>query len=289
MATAAFPERRAAFRALLDRPRVIEHASVWDPVSARMAASLGFEMGMFAGSIASHVVLGAPDIVLLTLSELTEQARRITRASALPLVVDADHGYGNALNVMRTVAELEAAGVVALTIEDSVLPRRYGGAEGELISVDEFSGKLRAAVATRTDASLVIIGRTGALASAGQDETLRRVRTAAAAGVDAVFVLGVTTKEQVAAIAEAAGRSPLMLNAAVAPYEELAAIGVRIVLQGHLPYLIALKALHDAYVHLREGGSQAALRELALPPEVQATALAEAEYRSWAQEYLGQK
>jgi carboxyvinyl-carboxyphosphonate phosphorylmutase len=280
-----FSSRREGFRALLKRPQVIDHASTWDATSVRLAESLGFEIGMFAGSIASHVVLGAPDIVLLTLTEFAEQARRITRASSLPLLVDADHGYGNALNVMRTVEELEAAGVAALTIEDTVLPRRFGGPEGELISVEEFSAKLKAALAARSDPSLVVVGRTGALARRGLDETLRRVRAAAEAGVDAVFVLGVTGVEQVAAIQDAASL-PLVLNAAVAPNEELASHGVRVVMQGHLPYFAALKALHDAYLHLREGGSQAALREQALPAELQAIALAEADYGRWTKEYL---
>jgi carboxyvinyl-carboxyphosphonate phosphorylmutase len=285
MAPLLFRERREAFRALLERPQVINHASVWDAASARLAESLGFEAGMFAGSIASHVVLGAPDIVLLTLSEFAEQTRRITRASSFPLIVDADHGYGNALNVMRTVEELETAGVAALTIEDTVLPRRFGASEGELIGGDEFSAKLKAALAARSDPSLVVIGRTGALARHGIEETLRRVHTAAEAGVDAIFVLGVTSIEQVASIRDAAMR-PVVLNAAVASNDELASLGVRVLLQGHLPYFVALKALQDAYVHLRDGGSQAALRERALPPELQAIALDEANYARQAKEYL---
>ena len=102
--------RRERFRALLDGVRCIHPASVHDPVSVRIAEELGFEMGMFAGSVASLTVLGAPDLILLTLSEFADQAHRINRAGNLPLLVDADHGYGNALNVMRTVQELETAG-----------------------------------------------------------------------------------------------------------------------------------------------------------------------------------
>ena len=116
-------ERRQRFRQVLAGQECVHPASVYDPMSARMAQSLGFQVGMFAGSIASAAVLGAPDLVVLTLSELADQARRITRASDLSLLVDADHGYGNALNVMRTVEELESAGVSALTIEDTVLPQ----------------------------------------------------------------------------------------------------------------------------------------------------------------------
>ncbi len=121
-------------RAILAGTQCLHPGSVFDPISARIAEDLGFEMGMFAGSIASFTVLGAPDIVVLTLTEFADQIRRITRAGNLPLLVDADHGYGNALNVMRTVQELETAGVAALTIEDTLLPRAYGDGKTQLIS-----------------------------------------------------------------------------------------------------------------------------------------------------------
>ena len=122
----ALTERRERFRAVLDGTSCIYPASVFDPVSARIADDLGFEIGMFAGSVASLVVLGAPDLTLITLTEFAGQARRICRAGNLPLLVDADHGYGNALNVMRTVEELETAGVAGLTIEDTALPQAFG-------------------------------------------------------------------------------------------------------------------------------------------------------------------
>jgi carboxyvinyl-carboxyphosphonate phosphorylmutase len=120
-------ERRRRYRQVLEGTVCIHPASVFDAMSARMAESLGFEVGMFSGSIGSGVVLGAPDLTVLTLTEFADQIRRITRGSDLPLMVDADHGYGNALNVMRTVEELEASGVAALTIEDTVLPTPFGG------------------------------------------------------------------------------------------------------------------------------------------------------------------
>ena len=142
--------RRARFRAILAGDACVHPASVHDPIAARIATDLGFETAMFAGSIASIAVLGAPDLILVTLTEFAEQARRICRAGAPPLMVDADHGYGNALNVMRTVQELEHAGVSAMSIEDTSLPIRYGQPEGkdELISTGEMVGKLKAAVAT---------------------------------------------------------------------------------------------------------------------------------------------
>src|SRR5262245_45034948 len=130
-------ERRTRYRQILTGTRCIHPASVFDAMSARMAQSLGFEVGMFSGSIGSATVLGAPDLVVLTLTEFSDQLRRIARGSALPVMVDADHGYGNALNVMRTVEELETAGVAALTIEDTVLPTPFGGRDEGLVSVAE--------------------------------------------------------------------------------------------------------------------------------------------------------
>src|SRR5499425_1157646 len=135
-------ERRNRYRRVLEGSGCVHPASVFDAMSARMAESLGFEVGMFAGSIASATVLGAPDLVVLTLTEFAEQIRRIARGSDLPLMVDADHGYGNALNVMRTVEELETAGVAALSIEDTELPRGYGPSNtAELLSIEEGIGK----------------------------------------------------------------------------------------------------------------------------------------------------
>ena len=143
--------RRQAFRAILEGDRCVHPASVYDAISARIAEDLGFEVGMFAGSIASATVLGAPDYILLTLTEFAQQVHRICRAGELPLLVDADHGYGNALNVKRTVEELETAGVAALTIEDTLLPRGFGAAGQSLLSLDEGIGKMKAALEGRQD------------------------------------------------------------------------------------------------------------------------------------------
>ena len=196
-----FTTRRAKYRAILDGDQCVHPASVFDPISARIAEDLGFETGMFAGSIASFTVLGAPDLVVLTLTEFAQQIHRICRAGDLPLMVDADHGYGNALNVMRTVEELETAGVSALTIEDTALPRGFGAAGAELLPLDEGVGKMKAALTARTDPALAIAGRTSALRITGLDDTLRRVKAYQQAGVDAIFLAGAATRDEVAAVA----------------------------------------------------------------------------------------
>jgi carboxyvinyl-carboxyphosphonate phosphorylmutase len=153
----------SSIRPILAGSACISPASVYDPLSARAAQQLGFDIMMLAGSIASAVVLGAPDLVVLTLTELAEQVRRITRVSPLPLLVDADHGFGNALSVMRCVQELESAGVAALTIEDTLLPRPFGADGEQLISVEEATGKFQAALTARRNPDTAILARTGAL------------------------------------------------------------------------------------------------------------------------------
>src|ERR1044072_11739 len=160
---ADWTKRRQKFRAILQGKRCVHPGSVYDAISARMAEDIGFECGIFAGSTGSLVVLGAAHLIVLTLSEFADQAYRINRAGELPLLVDADHGYGNALNVMRTVEELENAGVAALSIEDTDLPRGYGPSDNaKLLSLEEGVGKMKAALAARRDPDMVIAGRTSA-------------------------------------------------------------------------------------------------------------------------------
>src|ERR1700752_3500345 len=170
----AFRQRREKFRAVLSGTRCIRPGSVYDATSIRIAEDLGFEVGMFGGSVASLTVLGEPDIALITLTELCEQMRRMSRAAELPVLVDADHGYGNALNVRRTVQELETAGAAGLTIEDTLLPRAFGQSGTQLILLEEGIGKMKAAVEARDDSALVIMGRTGAVSVSGLDDAVAR-------------------------------------------------------------------------------------------------------------------
>jgi carboxyvinyl-carboxyphosphonate phosphorylmutase len=263
---------------------------VFDPISARIAEDLGFEVGMFAGSIASGTVLGAPDLVVLTLTEFAQQIHRICRAGDLSLMVDADHGYGNALNVIRTVEELETAGVAALTIEDTLLPRSFGNAgEEQLISLEEGVGKMKAALAARQDPGLVIAGRTGALRSSGIPEAVRRAKAYQRAGVDAIFLAGPRTMEEVQEVHAEVG-VPLLLGGAggeLADRQILAANGVRISLQGHLPFQAAVKAVHDTLKALREGVPPSDLSAKAAPPELMAQVTRRGEYSRWTADFLG--
>ncbi len=168
--------RRDQFRAILSGNKCIHPASVFDPLSARIAEHLGFEFAMMAGSTASLTVLGAPDLVLLTATEFAQQAQRVCRAMSLPLLVDADHGYGNALNVARTIEELATVGVAAATIEDTILPVPFGAnGNAGLISLEEGVGKMRAALAARPDQAFAVIGRTSAPVISNIDDTVARL------------------------------------------------------------------------------------------------------------------
>jgi carboxyvinyl-carboxyphosphonate phosphorylmutase len=256
-------ERRNRLRELIAGNQCLSPASVYDALSARVAKSVGYEIGMLAGSVASNSTLGAPDLIVLTMTEFADQIRRITRASDLPLLVDADHGYGNALNVMRTVEECEHSGVAAMSIEDTVLPTRFGNTKGEeLISIPEGVGKMKAALAARSDPSLVIAGRTSALKVEGLEGTLARAKAYAQCGVDAIFLVGVETIEQVKAVHDAT-KLPIIVGSAPASLkrEDFAAAGARILLQGHQPIAAAVKALREVYEHLHKGGAPAALKD----------------------------
>lgn len=282
-------EQRKRLRAIFAGSQCLSPASVYDALSARVAEAVGYQIGMLAGSVASNTTLAAPDLIVLTLTEFAEQVRRIMRASNLSLIVDADHGYGNALNVMRTVQELEHSGVSALSIEDTALPTPFGQAEGKesLTSVAEGVGKLRAAVAARSDPSLIIAGRTSALKIEGVEGTVARVKAYAATGVDAIFIVGLEKLEQLDAV-RAAVTLPIIIGSAPASLkrEDLAARGARIVLQGHQPVAAAVKALHDCYAHLHSGGAPADLKsKIASAQEMERLTAGEI-YRQWQRDYL---
>src|ERR1700674_5543414 len=171
-----FHKRREVLRSILSGSGCARPGSVYDAISVRIAEDLGFELGMFGGSVASLAVLGDPDIALITLTELAEQMRRTSRAASLPVLVDADHGYGNALNVRRTVQELEAAGAGGLTIEDTLLPQGFGQTKTQLISLEEGVGKMKAALDGRGDPELVIVGRNGAASISCLDDAIARAK-----------------------------------------------------------------------------------------------------------------
>ena len=276
---------RRNFRELLATPACVETASVFDPMSARIAADLGFEVGILGGSVASLQVLAAPDFALITLSEFVEQATRIGRVAQLPFIADADHGYGNALNVMRTVEELERAGVAALTIEDTLLPAQFGRKSTDLISIQEGIGKVRAALEARVDPELSIIARTNA-GVLSTEAVIERTRAYQKAGADGICMVGVSDFGHLEKIAENL-TVPLMLvtygNPKLNDAQRLADLGVRVVVAGHGAYFAAIKATYDSLraqrqlTHSTSNLSATELTHTSTLPE---------SYVAWAKEFM---
>ena len=244
---------------------------------------------MTCSTRASATVLGAPDLIVLTLSEFAQQIHRICRAGNLPLLVDADHGYGNALNVKRTVEELETAGVSALTIEDTDLPRPFGANGGpSLIPIEEGVGKMKAALAGRQDSSLVVAGRTSALGIAGVEEGVKRAKAYEKAGVDAMFLAGAGTRAEVEAV-RAEISIPIFLGSTppeLADKAYLASQGVKIALQGHSPFMAGVNAVYETLKALREGTKPGDLQGVA-SSDLMGRVTRSSDYSSWTKDYLG--
>jgi carboxyvinyl-carboxyphosphonate phosphorylmutase len=286
----AFRKRRAALRAILSGSSCVRPGSVYDATSIRIAEDLGFEVGMFGGSVASLAVLGDPDVTLITLTELAEQMRRMSRASALPVLVDADHGYGNALNVRRTVQEMEAAGAAGLTIEDTLLPQAFGQTKTQLISLAEGVGKMKAALDGRSDSSLVILGRTSAVSITGLDDAIARVRAYEATGVDGLFLVGLKTRGELEAIT-AATTLPIVLGGFpedLIDRDYLVSQRVRIALQGHAPFAAATQAVYETLKALRDGLPPKQLKGLA-SSELTGRVTRDAEVKARGADFLGLK
>jgi carboxyvinyl-carboxyphosphonate phosphorylmutase len=274
----AFRKRREALRSILSGSSCIRPGSVYDAISIRIAADLGFELGMFGGSVASLAVLGDPDIALITLTELAEQMRRMSRAASLPL------------NVRRTVQELETAGAAGLTIEDTLLPQAYGESKAQLISLEEGVGKMKAALDGRSDASLVIMARTGAASISGLDDAVARARAYDTTGVDALFLTGLKNRVELEAIA-AATKLPIVLGGfpeEMIDLDYLASQRVRIALQGHAPFAAATQAVYETLKALRDGQPPKNLKGLA-SSELTGRVTRDADVKTRSGEFLGLK
>ena len=280
-------KKRGELRAFLTGEQCYFPASIYDPISARIAQDIGYELAMFAGSLASFTVLGAPDKMVLTLTELAEQARRICRASSIPLIVDADHGFGNALNVRRTVEELETAGVAGLTIEDTELPQCFGKSPKSLISVEETIGKFQAALDARQDASLCIFSRTTAFNVVLQEEALARIERYVGLPVDGLFLVGIKSWQQLEAVRRLTSL-PILLGSFpenMKDTKRLASLSVRIALEGHSTFAVACKAIYENMIKLRSR-IDPSVEMRSVPEELVASITQEALYQQWIQKYL---
>ena len=254
----------AQLRHLMQADRIVIAPGVYDGLSARIAAAAGFSALYCSGGAVARST-GVPDLGLLSMTEVLARLREVVDASSLPVIADADTGYGNAVNVVRTVREFERVGAAAIHLEDQVSPKKCGHYAGqELISAEEMVQKLRAALDARRD--MLIIARTDARGRAGVDEALRRARLYAETGVDVVFVEAPVSREEIATIAREVpapllinmfegGRTPLM------PADELSRLGYRVMIVPSDLQRAAIKAMQVVAAALVRDGSSAAVRD----------------------------
>ena len=248
---------------ILDRSGSLVFPGVYDTLSAKLAERAGFELAFVSGYAVSATCIGEPDVGLLTQTEVIDRARHICDSAAIPIVVDADTGYGNPLNVVRTVRELIAAGAAGCFLEDQQWPKRCGHMRGKrVVSRDEYLGKIRAAVDTKGDADFFIVARTDAIADGGVEEAVARAEGARAAGADATFIEAPRSHEELIEVGRRApkptvanmveqGRTPVL------PHDELAALGFQLILYPVSGLYAAARALETVYGHLRAKGTTA--------------------------------
>ena len=249
---------RERFRTVLSRPDCTLAANIFDPLSARIAHMLDYEVCFLSGSVHKVANLAVPDIVLVNMSDLVDVCRRITRIADVSLMHDGEDGFGNAVNVVRSVKELEAAGVSAIEIEDSIPPTRFNQGSLGLFSQEEQVGKLEAAVAARTDPMTVIVSRTTALAEFSLDEALERIKAYSQTGVEAIRLAGLKTKEQLEAVHRITDLPLTVLSPPdnmMDDMDYLAANGVSILMAGNPAFGMAIQAIYDSFKHLKDGGS----------------------------------
>jgi 2-methylisocitrate lyase-like PEP mutase family enzyme len=249
---------RATLRQLVNRKNGLVVPGAYDGVSARLVERSGFPAVYMTGYGTSASRLGLPDLGYAGLAEMADHARNLAAAVGIPLIADADTGYGNALSVRRTVQTYEAAGVAALHIEDQVAPKRCGHLSGhQVIPLPEFAGKIRAAVEARSDPDLMIIARTDAISAVSFDEALRRGEAAAKAGADVLFIEAPRDEAQVQRVAGAfdtpllynyapGGRSPLL------PFPRLRELGYAIILLPVDTLLVGVRAIADFLLQLKQ-------------------------------------
>lgn len=252
----------ARLRALLQQPGVVQAPGVYDALGARLVQEAGFPAVYMSGFGASAGLLGRPDVGLLSGAEMVENARRIAAAVSLPVIADADTGYGNPLNVIRTVEQYEAAGLAGLHIEDQVAPKKCGHMAGkQVIPAEEMVQKLRAAVHARRDPDFLIIARTDARAVLGFDEALRRGHLYADAGADMIFIEAPESEAECEAVGRAFPDLPLLYNWADSgrtpplPLERVASFGYKLVIYPISTLLAAAHAMRGVLDSIKQAGT----------------------------------
>ncbi len=254
-------------RELLRGPGILMAPGAHDAFTAELIEQAGFGACYMTGSGTVSALLGMPDVGLITLTEMVMNARYIARAASIPVICDADTGYGNAINVMRTVREYEAAGVAGIHLEDQMFPKKCGHMEGKaLVPLEEMAGKLRAACAAREDSDFLIIARTDSRAVEGVEAAIRRANAYAEAGADLIFPEAPQSREELARFAKEI-QAPVMANMTefgktpIVPAVELERMGYRLVIYPTTALRVAHRAMQELFAHLKQTGSQAGLLE----------------------------
>ncbi len=252
-------KKTTTLRELIGRSEILVAPGAYDAFSAKLIEAVGFEAVYMTGAGTAASMAGLPDIGFLTMTEMAENAKRISNAVGVPVMADADTGYGNHLNVMRTVEEYEKAGVAAIQLEDQISPKRCGHMEGhKLISTKEMRGKIRAAVASRKDKELVLIARTDAISAEGFDEAIRRGNLYREEGADVIFVEAPTTTAQLEKIPKLID-APLLINRAPKTpylnYRKYEEMGYSIAIYPALSLTVAYAAIKNRLMELKEEGA----------------------------------
>jgi len=258
---------RRVFKQFLKRDKLLVAPGCFDGLSARLVEEAGFEAAYFSGGAVARS-MGLPDIGLVTMSEVIERAAQVVSAVKIPVIADADTGYGNAINLVRTVREYERVGVTAIHIEDQITPKRCGHLDGkEVISLPEMIKKLEAALASRADPDFCIIARTDARGVHGLDDAISRARAFAQLDVDAVFVEAPQSESELEQIPRALPNIPLLVNVfkggktPMLPAERLEKMGYRIAIYPSETQRAGIYAMRQALSLLKRKGTTEAMDE----------------------------
>ena len=265
---------REQFRSVIARPHCTLAANIFDPLSARIAHMLDYDVCVLSGSVGKVSNLGVPDGVLTNMSDVGDHCRRITRMVDVSLMVDAEDGFGNAVNVARTVREMEGAGVSAIEIEDNFVAKRFNVAEPGLVSKEEQVGKLEAAVAARTDPTTVIVARSAAFGLTG---------------AEALMLTGTQSREQFEALHRVTSLPICVLSPPADIRNDsafLAANGVKILMLGNPTFAVTVKAIFDSLKHLKDGGPLEELAERQATSELLRSVNRTDEFVQWQDKYL---
>jgi 2-methylisocitrate lyase-like PEP mutase family enzyme len=259
---------RQVFKQLLKRDKLLVAPGCFDGLSARLVQEAGFEAAYLSGGALARS-MGIPDIGLVTMTEVIDRAAQVVAVMNIPVIADADTGYGNAINLVRTIGEYERSGVTAIHIEDQITPKRCGHLEGkEVIPLAEMEKKLEAALASRKDPDFCIIARTDARAVHGLDDAINRARAFAKLGVDAVFVEAPQSEAELAAIPRALPGVPLLVNVfkggktPMLPVDRLQQMGYRIAIYPSETQRAAIYAMRQTLKLLKHDGTTEAMDDL---------------------------